>query len=401
MNDHFGSRMQPGAVSKPLIKKEDTTVFSQGSQVADTEIPMDDIEQPDSNTRISADASSQHRVSDRHSPTKDHAPQLEKPLLPCDVRVIALLAPASIFGLLARLGVHALATYDGQSVFAFAWVQAIGCFVMGLCLGWREIISASYPELYPALSSGFCGSVTTFSSWQLETFLAFSNRSKSPPFDRIWIYDIMDGLTQLIITLSISFSALICGIAFSTNTLPPFQSFLKRVRLDRPPTYLIRLLIAGLGLTCYILTIPLYFILTDHYRPMATSALPFAFPGALTRYLLSVFLNHRSKRIPPGTLTANILGTSVLALVYVLQRSHVSTRSNTTTCYMLIGLGDGYCGCLSTVSTFVVELRTLKYRKGLVYFLVSVILAQVVTVLIVGSAMWSKAIGVHQGCFRS
>lgn len=45
---------------------------------------------------------------------------------------ICLLAPFGIFGLLARLGINAIATYNNQAVFSLAWVQAAGCFIMGV-----------------------------------------------------------------------------------------------------------------------------------------------------------------------------------------------------------------------------------------------------------------------------
>lgn len=57
---------------------------------------------------------------------------------PLDFPVIALLAPASIFGVLARLGLDALTSYDQRSIFPLAWVQAAGCLVMGFALGMRE-----------------------------------------------------------------------------------------------------------------------------------------------------------------------------------------------------------------------------------------------------------------------
>lgn len=56
---------------------------------------------------------------------------------PSSVHVLALLMPASIFGVLARLGLQALVTYDGQSVFPLAYVQATGCFIMGVSLGMK------------------------------------------------------------------------------------------------------------------------------------------------------------------------------------------------------------------------------------------------------------------------
>lgn len=57
---------------------------------------------------------------------------------PFSLPVLALLAPASIFGTLARLGLSALVTYDGQSIFSLAYAQTIGCFIMGFALELKE-----------------------------------------------------------------------------------------------------------------------------------------------------------------------------------------------------------------------------------------------------------------------
>jgi fluoride ion exporter CrcB/FEX len=81
-----------------------------------------------------------------------------------------------------------------------------------------------------------------------------------------------------------------------------------------------------------------------------TAALIFSFPGTLTRYLLSTALNPRLKALPLGTLVANISGTALLAAFRVLQSTPSLPSRNR--CDILQGLVDGYCGCLTTVSTF-------------------------------------------------
>ena len=57
---------------------------------------------------------------------------------PLSFPVLALLMPASVFGVLARLGLQAITTYDGRSIFPLAWIQAAGCLVMGFALGLKE-----------------------------------------------------------------------------------------------------------------------------------------------------------------------------------------------------------------------------------------------------------------------
>lgn len=104
-------------------------------------------------SQILGDCSS-HRRSDvgsiiAHHETIDHACSLAsidrppseaeelppaKIYRPLSIHVLALLMPASILGVLARLGLEALTTYDGQAIFPLAYVQATGCFIMGIAL---------------------------------------------------------------------------------------------------------------------------------------------------------------------------------------------------------------------------------------------------------------------------
>ena len=63
---------------------------------------------------------------------------------PLSFPVIALLMAPAVFGVLARLGLVALATYNGESVFPLAYVQALGCLIMGFCLRLKEPLGQLY-----------------------------------------------------------------------------------------------------------------------------------------------------------------------------------------------------------------------------------------------------------------
>ena len=76
---------------------------------------------------------------DRPPSHEDHVPS-PKVYPPYSPQVIALLMPASVFGVLARLGLLALTSYDGQSIFPLAYVQAFGCLFMGIGLSMKEPI---------------------------------------------------------------------------------------------------------------------------------------------------------------------------------------------------------------------------------------------------------------------
>jgi fluoride ion exporter CrcB/FEX len=90
-----------------------------------------------------------------------------------------------------------------------------------------------------------------------------------------------------------------------------------------------------------------------------------------------------------------MLAILVEAVIGLLQRRRPSlpgsaaARQHGLECSALQGVLDGFCGSLSTVSTFVVELRTLRRRDAYVYGVTSWVVGQVLMVLVLGSWIWS------------
>jgi CrcB protein len=199
----------------------------------------------------------------------------------------------------------------------------------------------------------------------------------------------VDGIGKIFFTLSISMASLFLGIHIGTTLLPVIPKL-------RPPSSAMQYAVPIISVLVYGATFPAYFCLSASFRHQATAALLFSFPGTLTRYVLSILLNPRFKLLPVGTLVANEFGTSLLAMFHALQglRSPVSPGA----CSILQGLDDGYCGCLTTVSTFVTEMRVMGSRKGLLYGTISVVLGQVVMVLVLGSAVWTGSVSSQISC---
>ena len=167
----------------------------------------------------------------------------------------------------------------------------------------------------------------------------------------------VDGIGKIFFTLSISMASLFLGIHIGTTLLPVIPKL-------RPPSSAMQYAVTIISVLVYGATFPAYFCLSASFRHQATAALLFSFPGTLTRYVLSILLNPRFKLLPVGTLVANEFGTSLLAMFHALQglRSPVSPGA----CSILQGLDDGYCGCLTTVSTFVSEMRVMEKWERIV-----------------------------------
>ena len=129
------------------------------------------------NSELNSSAQSTLRVDDAERvdvlPEDEEGMPLSKFYEPLSFPVIALLMAPAVFGVLARLGLVALTTYNGESDFPLAYVQALGCLIMGFCLRLKEPLgqlyvllynahtnllitkAGSYAPLYTALTTGF------------------------------------------------------------------------------------------------------------------------------------------------------------------------------------------------------------------------------------------------------
>jgi hypothetical protein len=105
---------------------------------------------PDTSVLVQGNDNWGSSQSPRNRSRKSPAPATFHPF---SIHVLSLLMSSSVFGTLARLGIHALVSYDGQSIFPLAWVQAVGCGIMGFAVAMREPITLLYAALSDLSSS--------------------------------------------------------------------------------------------------------------------------------------------------------------------------------------------------------------------------------------------------------
>lgn len=365
--------------------------------------------------------------------------------LATEVYTISYLVLFSILGTLARLGLQALTFYPGAPVqTGLLWANVGGSLIMGFLSEDRKLFreewgTPSSPEqakshdeekgkplhrspsagqrhaavkktmpLYIGLAVGFCGSFTSFSSFMRDCFFALSNAlqvpishpSTTPTSETLNVhrspgYSFMAVLAVLIITVGLSLGALQLGAHLALGLEPftpsiPF-SFGRKI-VDRS--------IVLLALGCWLGAIFMAVWPPDEprgpagnvswaqetWRSQALFALVFAPPGCLLRFYTSLHLNGKIKSFPLGTFAVNILGTMMEAIFLDLQRVPIGGMVG---CQVLQGMSDGFCGCLTTVSTWVGELKGLRLRHAYFYGTMSVGVALGLMVIIMGSLQWT------------
>lgn len=155
------------------------------------------------------------------------------------------------------------------------------------------------------------------------------------------------------------------------------------------------------ALLAYLVALLLYFLAPHPWRHRATLPILLAPPGTLLRFGLSKLNPKRpfADRFPIGTFIANMVATLLISGMYAAQRIGIGPVG-AVRCDALYAVQQGFCGCLSTVSTFVVETRSIRLKRWKwAYAGGSVVLGHVFVLAIVGGVGWTKGLG--QACSGS
>lgn len=313
--------------------------------------------------------------------------------------VILNITHAAIWGVLVRKGLMLLTTYNGSFLSGVIWANFAACVVMGLAIDgevfWIRLIEeGNYPNkgaipVYTGLTTGFCGTVSSFSSVILE---AFNKAADTDIGVRHHYPNGAYGIMQFLAVILAQFGLSIMGFHMGKQFLAVVDNYLPLVTKR---TYkVLELVSIILGVALVVITCVLIGVKEQGSWRSWTFSMLFAPFGALLRYYLSKYLNNKVSNFPLGTFTANFVGTLLLAVFTLLARGKLPGGkgrivTNTIALHVLEGLDDGFCGGLTTVSTFVVELFGLKTLFSYRYGTISIMVCFACVVLVLGSYNWT------------
>lgn len=271
--------------------------------------------------------------------------------------------------------------------------------------------------LYIGLATGFCSSFTSFSSFMRDTFLTLSNNLPTPvshpypfnfdippandTFSRNAGYTFMAVLGVIIFTVAMSISALRCGAhlaIFADPYMPTLSFHFTRRYVD--PLFVVMAWGAWFGAIIMTIWPPARPAgpqskgswMDETWRGEALFACIFAPVGCLLRFYVSVFLNALSASFPMGTFAVNIFGTAVEGMAFDLQHVKIGgsiVGGGHVSCQVLQGVMDGFCGSLTTVSTWAAELNGLKRHHSYIYGISTVVGGVSLMLAIMGSVRWT------------
>ncbi|CUS24575.1 LAQU0S17e02036g1_1 [Lachancea quebecensis] len=309
----------------------------------------------------------------------------------------------SILGNYSRLGLVRLTDYEGSYLQGptVLWANLAACFMMGAAQALKPQ-GVFTPLFFTAVTTGYCGSVSSFSSFMVEMFEHATNTSANSGSHSFpnRAYGIMEFLSVLLVQLMVSMCSHIFGLCLVREFSGSLETAGGRempnnARKIRKVLKLAENVARILAVPVLIVQIVLAAVYNNNSRYWTFAAV-FSFPGTLLRYVLAKYLNPQVQHFPLGTFAANVFGTVLLAVFTLLARGKAADGSrlikSTTTNDVLVALGNGFCGCLTTISTLVNEGHTLPLRKTLLYYFASIAVSFCLIVVILGSYAWTRGI---------
>ena len=306
---------------------------------------------------------------------------------------------ATYIGVLLRIYLSYFSLWDGVQHFPSMWAQVVGTAFIGALIAYKDKLQVKHKILYTSLSTGLCGSLTTFSSWNAEAskvLLQLNETTLQPLYSAQHASRAVGFFTVLLLGVGMPVAALLLGK--NSAELLSFSNYgsmkhCSAIFCCLNKTWLL-LLFSIVGYTFVTLNIILICLFTNSYQIMFS--LIFGGLGTYIRWRLSFLDKHSSKfkfikDFPFGTFLANSIGSMILAGTLVsIAYTSIEIPDNVIVSALLFGIAIGFCGSLTTVSTFVSQLCALPFRSAMIYSVVSLTVAQLVFTAVLGTYSWTQ-----------
>ncbi|XP_019180943.1 PREDICTED: uncharacterized protein LOC109175996 isoform X2 [Ipomoea nil] len=315
---------------------------------------------------------------------------------------LLFLAVFGILGVLLRYGLQKLfgpgnvgATSD-QSYMYLDLPSNVGSFLMGwFGVGFKGEISKISDQLAMGLTTGFLGSLTTFSGWN-QKMLELSIEGR-------WVFAVLGIIIGLfLVAYSIIFGIetakgvrwIVRKTATSKNSSSESSwktnSFKRRLVVS----VALLLILGALWSTC--IALEAHEFKRGNIKAQLWLACLVGPFGVWIRWFLAR-LNGRGlgksgllKWVPFGTLIANVSAACVMAALATLKKA-VKTKDCDT---VVAGIQFGLLGCLSTVSTFVAEFHAMRESKypwrAYAYASATILISFIFGTLVYSVPVWTK-----------
>ncbi|QPG74499.1 hypothetical protein FOA43_001829 [Brettanomyces nanus] len=320
----------------------------------------------------------------------------------------------SILGNMARISLTKLTSYQNEylhySPGSCLWSNFSACFIMAWCnhaVGfWDSLLLDSGKNnmkqmaLHTGITAGFCGSFSTWSSLVAELlFKTIDALNGGYPLPNSG-YGVLEFFAVLLIQMGVSFFGYYLGRDFAA-LLDLWAVFNRASRLlNYKVCRIFELTTAGLAIAGFIanLVLTCTLPLDNFWKKDYSLSILFGVVGAILRFQLSKYNGKfHMKWFPAGTLMANVLACTVLAVVTLLNNGYIDSStqsrivSNKVHRMVINAFVSGFCGSLSTISSFVNELYNLKHPiQRYTYFSVTFLPSFIIMLLIDGTFVWTR-----------
>eukprot|EP00033_Pygsuia_biforma_P001783 GCRY01001993.1.p1 GENE.GCRY01001993.1~~GCRY01001993.1.p1 ORF type:complete len:335 (+),score=59.33 GCRY01001993.1:113-1117(+) len=241
--------------------------------------------------------------------------------------------------------------------------NSVGSFLMGLLVAEKSQWGEKHKGIALGFTTGMCGCITTFGGW-------------INSISQHLIHNHVDFAVMSLVAGFCSFYVLFCaGKGLSSAFLGPFWKWIGKASSNRGPFHVV---FAGTSAALWGLFFTLAYFNTAECRVLWTGLL-FAPLGACIRGGL---VNPPLPLFPHGTFACNLTGSLLTALVSLAL--HLSDLTSAGVIYVAdadvavalwMGVGLGFTGALSTVSTFMNEIHNLSVPQRCRYVLPTVLLS--------------------------